>query len=224
MLNIIYQDENYIVCRKPVGVTSQKDDSKKDMTELISERIGIPADSVHPVHRLDTLVGGTMIYAVSKPGAAELGRLISQNLMTKQYLAVVHGCPEAQSGIFEDLLFKDTKRSKSFVVKRMRKGVKNAKLEYKVLGTANADSGVISLVKIKLHTGRTHQIRVQFSSRKMPLLGDRQYGSGKDGCPVALWSHSLDFVSPFDGQKVTYSTLPDSSEFPWNMFDLSSVM
>ncbi len=219
MFTIIHQSKNYIVCQKPVGVSSQKDTNKKDMTELISEALRIPIDSVYPVHRLDNLVGGTMVYAISAEGAAGLGRLVSENRVSKQYLAVVHGCPEEQSGIFEDLLFKDTKRSKSYVVKRMRKGVKTAKLEYTVLQTVKTDTGDMSLVQIKLHTGRTHQIRVQFSSRKMPLVGDRRYGSGKDGCNVALWSHRLDFVSPFEMMAVTYCTMPDINTYPWNLFD-----
>ncbi len=220
MLNILQQNDNYIICQKPVGIPSQNSAASNDMLSLISENTGIPKDSVYPVHRLDTLVGGTMVYAVSKQGASALGKIISDNKMSKQYLAVVHGQPEQEEGFFEDLLFKDSKRCKSFVVKRMRKGVKHAKLEYTLLQSVETPDGILSLVKIKLHTGRTHQIRVQFSSRKMPLTGDRRYGSGKDDCNVALWSHRIDFVSPFDGREVCCSTLPDFDTYPWNLFDL----
>lgn len=220
MLNIIYKDKNYIVCQKPVGISSQKTDDKKDMLSLISKETGIPLDNIYPVHRLDNLTGGTMIYAFGKKSASAISKLISENSMHKYYLAVIHGRPEAEKAIFKDLLFKDSKTNKSFVVKRLRKGVKEASLEYELLGTVSCESSDISLIRVLLHTGRTHQIRVQFSHRGMPLLGDRRYGSGKDNCSVALWSHRIGFVSPFDGKEVSFSTLPDFDAYPWNMFDL----
>lgn len=222
MLNIIYKNENYIVCQKPVGISSQKTDDNKDMLSLISRETGISLDNIYPVHRLDTLTGGTMIYALNKKSASSISKLISENSMHKYYLAVIHGRPQEEKAIFKDLLFKDSKTNKSFVVKRSRKGVKEASLEYELLGTVSCDNSDISLVRVLLHTGRTHQIRVQFSHRGLPLLGDRRYGSGKDNCSVALWSNTIEFVSPFDGQEVSFSTMPDLDTYPWNMFDLQN--
>ena len=217
---IISENQNYIVCQKTVGISSQKTDGNNDMPSLIAENTDIPLNDIHPIHRLDNLVGGTMVYAVGKSSASILSGLVADNNMQKTYLAVIHGSPEEKSGFMEDLLFKDSSKNKSYVVKRMRKGVKRALLEYEVLDTVQYDSKEMSLVKILLHTGRTHQIRVQFSHRKLPLFGDRRYGSGKDDCSVALWSHKIEFTSPFDGEYKTYSSLPDTEKFPWCMFNL----
>lgn len=217
---IIFENQNYIICKKAIGVSSQKTEGNNDMPSLLSESTGIPANSIYTIHRLDNLVGGTMVYATSKDSASKLSALVSDNKMQKTYLAVIHGKPEEKSGLMEDLLFKDSSKNKSYVVKRMRKGVKRALLEYELLDTVQHNGSEISLVKIRLHTGRTHQIRVQFSHRKMPLLGDRRYGSGKDDCSVALWSHKIEFTSPFDGEAKTYSSLPDAEKFPWCLFNL----
>ncbi len=217
---IIFKNQNYIICKKVIGVSSQKTDGNNDMPSLLSEVAGIPANSIYTIHRLDNLVGGTMVYAVDKNSASKLSALVSDNKMQKTYLAVIHGKPEEKSGLMEDLLFKDSSKNKSYVVKRMRKGVKRALLEYELIDTVEYNNEEISLVKILLHTGRTHQIRVQFSHRKMPLLGDRRYGSGKDDCPVALWSHKIEFTSPFDGEDKTYSSLPDGEKFPWRLFNM----
>ena len=191
------------------------------MIELLAEELNIASEEVHPVHRLDTPVGGTMVYATTKEGARELGKLVSENRMQKQYLAVVCGKPEEDEGILCDLLFKDSFKNKSFVVKRMRKGVKKASLEYKTLATAEHEGNTYSLVSILLHTGRTHQIRVQFASRKMPLTGDRRYGSGKDGMPLGLWCRSLEFENPFKNKNTIYfETKPDTDAYPWKLFDI----
>jgi len=117
-------------------------------------------------------------------------------------------------------LFKDSSKNKSYVVKRMRKGVKDAKLDYKVLGTTEINGSVVSLVHICLHTGRTHQIRVQFSSRKMPLLGDKKYGGGNYDCSLALWSYKMSFDDPYSGKNQTL-TMPPDDVFPWNKFTWS---
>lgn len=218
MLNIIYQCPDYIVCKKPIGISSQKSDTGKDMINLISKSLNISPDKVYPVHRLDIPVGGTMIFALNSKSAAHLSSLISENNIKKHYLAVVHGVPQNDCGIMEDLLFKDSRTSKSYVVKRMRKGVKKASLEYKVLGSTIAYGNPLALVIILLHTGRTHQIRVQFSSRTLPLVGDRRYGSGNDKCTVALWSNTLELPSDNSSESKTYSSYPDTDTFPWNYF------
>lgn len=217
---IIHKEKNFVICTKAPGVSSQaSSDGKKTMIDLIATDLGISPADVHPVHRLDNPVGGTMVYAITKEGAGKLGKLASENRMQKHYLAVICGNPPDKEGIFKDLLFKDSSKNKSYVVKRMRKGVKEASLEYQTLATAEYEGNTYSLVKILLHTGRTHQIRVQFASRKMPLVGDRRYGSGKDGMPLGLWSFSLDFANPFDDNKeVHYETLPDKNNLPWSIF------
>ncbi len=218
---IIHNEQNYIICKKPVGVSSQKTNGKCDMPTIISQEINVSLDSIYPIHRLDNAVGGTMVYALTKQSAASLSKIVSEGNMQKTYLAIIHGKPEAEKGVLEDLLFKDSSKNKSYVVKRLRKGVKEASLEYELIDTVCYECKQMSLVKILLHTGRTHQIRVQFSHRKMPLVGDRRYGSGKDNCPVALWSHKISFDSPFDNTKRQYSSLPDAMQFPWNLFDIS---
>ena len=128
------------------------------------------------------------------------------------------GKPEEPEGIFEDLLFKDSSKNKSFVVKRERKGVKKASLSYRVLASSEVNGEEISLVLAKLHTGRTHQVRVQFASRKMPLLGDGKYGSRDNHCETALWCERLTFVNPFTKKTVEAVSLPPK-EYPWNEFD-----
>ncbi|MGN0982643.1 MAG: pseudouridine synthase, partial [Candidatus Limivicinus sp.] len=137
----------------------------------------------------------------TKAAAAELSRLVQQGEMKKEYLAAARGCPEQDAGILEDLLFHDQRKNKSYVVKRERKGVKKARLSFRVL----ARTEEASLVQVRLFTGRTHQIRVQFASRGMPLLGDARYGGG--GGKLALWSVRLSF--PWQGEQVCQICLPE---------------
>ena len=164
MIKILHYDKNIVVCIKPAGA-----DSEKDMPDLIRtefEEKGIKNEQIFPVHRLDKPVGGVMVYALNRRSASEISKQIVDGVIKKEYLAVVHGAPLEDKGIFEDLLFKDSKRNKSYVVKRERKGVKKASLLYEVMEKTEK----FSLVKVKLNTGRSHQIRVQFASRKMPLV------------------------------------------------------
>ena len=213
MLNVIFEDQNLIVLIKPVGVSSED-----GMVAAIREHLGNTDAYVGIIHRLDTAVSGVMVYAKTKIAAADLSRQIQDGVFIKKYLAVVSGAPEKDNGRYEDLLFKDSSKNKSFVVKRERKGVKKASLSYNVLGEHQLDNGNISLVKIQLHTGRTHQIRVQFSSRKMPLLGDKKYGSRID-CPIALFSHSLTFTHPEAEEVMCFTALPEKT-FPFNKFEI----
>ena len=205
----MYEDKHLIFAVKPVGVLSQKGDGE-NMVDLLSQGRG----QVYPVHRLDRAVGGVMVFAKTSDCAARLSATVSRNEMVKEYVAVLCGIPEDESGILKDLLFKDSSKNKSFVVKRQRKGVKEASLEYRLLSTADN----LSLVKIKLHTGRTHQIRVQFSSRKMPLLGDGKYGGKSNKCTVALWAHTLSFVHPYTKETLSFSQQPPN-QYPWNLFN-----
>ena len=204
---ILYDDKNIVVCIKSPGLLSEEG----GMPELLSAQRGGP---VWCVHRLDRAVGGIMVYAADRQSAAKLSALIAQGGLEKRYLAVVSGCPEEESGTLKDLLFRDRAKNKSYVVKRMRRGVKDAELGYQVLGRREG----MSLLDIQLVTGRSHQIRVQFSSRGMPLLGDVKYGSAVKSCNIALWSHSLCFPHPVSGERMHF-TAPPPALFPWTEFD-----
>lgn len=202
-LNILYQDQNIVVCLKPSGVLSQAGkEGQESMLSLLSSQLG---GEFYPVHRLDKEVGGVMVYARNQKAAGDLSRQIQQGNMKKEYLAVVHGCPEEDQGIFEDLLLHDMKRNKSYVVDRERKGVKKARLSYTILDK-DADN---ALVQVRLFTGRTHQIRVQFASRKMPLMGDGRYGGGSG--KIHLWSCRLTFR--YGGKARVFTAAPEAF---WN--------
>lgn len=207
-IEILYEDEYLIFAVKPIGVLSQKGNGE-NMIDLLSQNRG----EVYPVHRLDTAVGGVMVFAKTPQSAAKMSALVSKNEIEKQYLAVLQGNPEQENDTLVDLLFKDSRKNKSFVVKRERKGVKKASLEYNLISSKDD----LSLVKVKLHTGRTHQIRVQFASRKLPLLGDGKYGSKCNKCSVALWSNSLKFVHPYTKKEIGFTASPPD-RFPWNIF------
>ena len=193
-MQIIRADKDIAVVVKPVGL-----DSESGVPKAIQEELG---GEVYTVHRLDLNVGGVMVYARNKHAAAALSRAIQDGTMVKEYVAMVHGAPEEQ-GDWEDLLFKDSRKNKVFVVNRMRAGVKRARLEY-----ARLTEGETSLVHIRLHTGRSHQIRVQFASRKYPLVGDHKYGSRDEETAPMLFSCRVTF--PLRGKTLTYQALP-----PW---------
>ena len=213
-ITVLFEDNNIIAAVKPAGVLSQAGNTA-DMISLLDKGRG----EIYPLHRLDKNVGGVMVFAKNKQAAAKMSQLISENRMSKSYYAVLCGKPEEDCAVLEDLLFKDSSKNKSFVVKRMRKGVKKASLEYKTVESVKTDSGNLTLVKVKLHTGRTHQIRVQFSSRKLPLLGDGRYGGKSDKCDIALWSTEISFISPFNGQNLTFKA-PLPQQYPWNLFEI----
>ena len=181
------------------------------MPRLLSEELG---GDIYCVHRLDRAVGGVMVYARTAAAAAALSRQIAACQFHKEYLAVVQGRLEEDSAILHDLLFWDRTKNKSFVVKRQRGGVKDAELEYSMLEALPE----LSLLRVILHTGRTHQIRVQFSSRAMPLVGDAKYGSRYRDCALALWSHSLGFRHPATGKAMSFAAMPEAV-FPWNGFE-----
>ena len=192
-MNIIYSDRDFAVIIKPVGV-----DSEHQVPAMISEQLG---GGVFPIHRLDLNVGGVMVYARTKAAAAKLSQLVQEGLLVKEYRALVHGTPP-ESGVLEDFLFKDSRKNKVFVVKKERKGVKRASLEYTRLTDADP-----SLVHIRLHTGRSHQIRVQFSSRGFPLVGDHKYGSRDEHKEPKLFSCRITF--PWKGQAREFEAFPD---------------
>lgn len=205
-MDILHFDKDLIVCIKPVGILSQADESRAaNLPDLLKKQTN--SYTVETVHRLDRPVGGVMVYARNRKAAASLIRDIASDRWYKEYYAVVAGCPEAPSGTWRDLLFKDSAKCKSYVVKTERKGAKEAILDYEVLGSAKRDGETVSLVRVILHTGRTHQIRVQFSSRGMPLVGDGKYGS-RINAPLALWSHQIGFTHPRTGQEMRFTAEP----------------
>ena len=191
-MKILYSDRDLAVCIKPVGL-----DSEAEVPAALKEQLG---GEVFPIHRLDKNVGGVMVYARTRQAAAALSRSIQEGSMVKEYVAMIHGTPP-EEGDWEDLLWKDSKKNKVFVVKRMRGGVKKARLEFKRL-----TEGETSLVRIRLHTGRSHQIRVQFSSRGFPLVGDHKYGSRDQAIAPMLFSCKITF--PFKGKTMCYEALP----------------
>ena len=191
-MEILYSDKHLVVCVKPVGL-----DSEMEVPAALREALG---GEIFPIHRLDKNVGGVMVYARTKFAAAALSKAVQEGTMVKEYVAMVHGCPP-ESGDWTDLLFKDSSKNKVFVVKKERRGVKKARLEFTRL-TAGEDS----LVRIRLHTGRSHQIRVQFSSRGFPLVGDHKYGSRDEKTAPMLFSCCLTF--PWNGETKRFEVLP----------------
>ena len=213
-MKILYADKDILICVKPVGALST--DEPGGMPELLREVLQEEAAEVRTVHRLDRVVGGLMVFARSQAAASSLSRQITDKSFWKEYLAVLHGVPKEKEGLLEDLLFRDSTENKTYVVKRMRKGVREAALEYSVLEEKKG----LSLVRIHLLTGRTHQIRAQFSSRSMPLVGDRKYGAAEDNCEIALWSSRLCFKHPRSGKEMDFSLEPPGG-FPWSLFGFS---
>ncbi len=214
-MEILYQDKYIAVCLKPAGVVSQSTDCGKDMIAMLNEifeKNGEKAKA-YPVHRLDRETAGLMVYAKSSESAAKLSSQAEQNKIEKRYYAVAQGAIEEKSGVMKDMLFRDKQKNKTYTVKRMRKGVRDASLEYKVID----ENEGLSLFDIFLHTGRTHQIRVQLASRKMPLYGDGKYGGGSG--KLALFAYSLSFVHPKTNEKLTFNATPDTTEFPWSIFN-----
>ena len=219
MLDIMYKNKNLVVVYKPPGMPAQSDTSgdadAMSMTSRELSRLGEPSE-LWLVHRLDRVVGGLIVFARNKRTAANLSELVGGNGMEKEYLAVVEG--RAEGGILQDYIYKDSAKGKAFVVDKARKGAKMAELEYSAIAEADTERGIYTLVKIKLHTGRFHQIRVQFASRRMSLVGDGKYGShdNKSKMP-ALFAARLAFKT--ENEEADVRRLPDINEYPWSLFD-----
>ena len=213
-LAILENNKNYVITVKPRGYLSQ---STSEATGNTPDMVTALAECLHseifPVHRLDRETAGVMVYAKNKRAAAAFSLLVSQNALEKRYLAVVTGTPEPPSGEMRDLLYHDARKNKSYVVSRKRAGVKEAILDYETQGTviyAGDGTGTsVSLVRIRLRTGRTHQIRVQFASRRMPLLGDTRYGCPVKAPELCLFAKSIAFHDPFSGEKRCFSAEPE---------------
>ena len=192
-MEILYSDYGIVACIKPAGL-----DSEADVPAALKEMIG---GEIYPIHRLDKNVGGVMVFARTKTAAAVLSNAVQEGQVIKEYVAMVHGTPP-EVGDWEDFLFKDSHKNKVFPVKKERKGVKYARLEFQRL-----KSGEQSLVHIRLHTGRSHQIRVQFSSRGFPLVGDHKYGSRDTATAPMLYSCRI--TLPWNGKQNVFEAMPD---------------
>ncbi len=205
-MDFLYTDEHIAVCIKPPRVLST--DEPGGMPELVRNALGT-AD-VRTVHRLDRVVSGLMVLARSAAAASELSRQIREDQFSKEYLAVIHGCPDSPAGRLTDLLLRNKQERKTYIVQEPAKGVQEAILDYQVLNTAEN----FSRVRIQLITGRTHQIRAQFSGRGMPLVGDRKYSTLEDPCEIALWSYRIAFSHPVTGQAMEFILEPPEI-YPW---------
>lgn len=209
-MELIYQDDDVLVCVKPAGVLST--DEPGGVPELARQALGDTNADVRTVHRLDAVVSGLMVLARNASAASELSRQIREQSFGKEYLAVVHGRPEETSGTYVDLLLRDKRERKTYVVTEGAKGVQEAILDYQVIGYGNE----LTRVAIQLRTGRTHQIRCQFSSRGLPLVGDRKYSLNEDGCNIALWSYKIAFHHPKTGKRMEFQ-LPPPQDYPWTV-------
>ncbi|MBQ7378725.1 MAG: GNAT family N-acetyltransferase [Clostridia bacterium] len=217
---VLYEDRSIVICEKPVGQPSQPDPVHADGSDLYSclqnwrSACGY-SGQIFLVHRLDTATGGAILFAKDRDSAARLGGMVVGKQIHKQYLAVVHGVPNPAEGRMDDYLYHDKAKNKAFVVDSARKGVKLASLRYRML----AQNGDCSLVEVTLETGRTHQIRAQFSHAGHPLLGDGKYGSREKGCTTALWATHLEVVHPVNKRIVGAESKPPKV-YPWNLFDI----
>ena len=218
MIKIVYINSDFVVVLKPCGIPSQPDPSgDADAMTLTSNALREMAesDTLFLIHRLDRVVGGLMIFARNKKSAAELSAIVAEHRLVKEYFAVVPGI--APGGEMKDYIYKDNTLGKAFVTNRPRSGVKSAELEYTSVDSVDMGSSTLSLVRVKLKTGRFHQIRAQFASRKMPLIGDKKYGSRdfKRNTP-SLFATRLAFE--FGGKTIDVSVIPDTAEYPWSLF------
>lgn len=209
-MDFIYQDPHIVVCVKPARVLST--DEPGGMPELVRQALGDPAADVRTVHRLDRVVSGLMVLARSAQAASELSRQIREDQFQKEYMAVIHGHPETPQGTMTDLLLRDKQERKTYIVQEPAKGVQEAILHYQVISSAEE----FSRVRIQLVTGRTHQIRAQFSGHGMPLVGDRKYSTLEDPCEIALWSCRLAFTHPVTGKPMEFSLEPPEI-YPWTV-------
>ncbi len=207
-MEILYCDEDIVVCIKPPRVLST--DEPGGMPELLRQALGTPDGDIRTVHRLDRVVSGLMVFARSAQAASTLSQQIREQTFQKEYLAMIHGKPETDTGILRDLLLRDKRERKTYIVSQPAKGVQEAILSYRVESCLQE----MTRVRIWLHTGRTHQIRAQFSGRGMPLVGDKKYSFLDDPCEIALWSCRLAFCHPRTGEPMEFSIDPPAV-YPW---------
>ncbi len=209
---IYYEDNDIIVCEKPYGVASQESDGE-NMINMLKSHTGC---DIFCVHRLDVQTTGLMVYAKNKESAGAISGQITNGQFVKKYMCICHGVCE-ENGTMQDILFHDRMKNKTFAVQAKRKGAKEASLEYKRIATAKIKEKNASLVEILLHTGRTHQIRVQFASRGHVLYGDGKYGA-KDNAKIALHSYKIEFTHPKTKERISFESLPQGES--WGAFNI----
>ena len=215
---IVIKNKDFVVINKPVGMPSQSDPSgdadAMTLTAGLLREMGEDG-KLFLIHRLDRVVGGLMVFARNKNAAAILSDAVARHRMTKEYFAVVSGV--AEGGVMRDYIYKDATLGKAFVTDRKRAGVKEAELEYRNCQTVSTYGGDISLVRVRLKTGRFHQIRAQFASRKMPLIGDKKYGS-RDRLAHTPSLFATRLVFDYKGEPVEVTALPPLNNYPWSLF------
>ena len=209
-MELLYVDDKIVVCIKPAGVPST--DEPGGLPELVRLALGDPKATVKTVHRLDQVVSGVMVLARTARAASDLSEQIRNHQFEKEYLAAIHGCPAEDKGTFRDLLARNKAEKKTYIVTEPAKDAQEAVLDYRVL----AKTDELSKVRIWLHTGRTHQIRAQFSGRGFPLVGDKKYGMGET-CDIALWSCRVAFHHPKTGEFMEFQKEPPAV-YPWSEF------
>ena len=215
-MQILHMDDDIIVCIKPARVLST--DEPGGLPELIRRELGDETADVRTVHRLDRVVSGLMVLARTSQSASNLSRQIREGVFQKEYLAVIHGAPAENAGTLTDLLYRDKARKMTMVASEPGKDVQEAVLDYRILAAADG----MSKARIRLHTGRTHQIRVQFASRGLPLVGERKYAQLEDSCEIALWSCALGFYHPKTNVWTEFHFEPPT-EYPWNIFEQEAL-
>lgn len=208
-MELIYQDKDIIICVKPAGILST--DEPGGVPDLVRQELGDPGANVRTVHRLDRTVSGLMVLARRSKAASELSRQIREGEFQKEYVAVVHGNLPEDRAELRDLLLRNKQERKTYIVQEPGKDVQEAVLDYRVINRSND----LTRVRIQLHTGRTHQIRVQFSGRGFPLVGDRKYSTIEDDCEIALWSYRLAFKHPYSGRPMEFILKPPEA-YPWS--------
>ena len=206
MIDIVYADDDIVVCVKPARVLST--DEPGGLPELLRQQLG--TQDFRTVHRLDRVVSGLMVVARNPKAASELSRQIREDAFQKEYMAVVHGVPAEEEARLTDLLLRDKARKMTMVTQTPGKDVLPAALRYRVV-SCNRE---LTRIRILLETGRTHQIRVQFSSRGLPLVGERKYSELNDPCEIALWSYRLAFYHPATGENMEFVKEPPGI-YPW---------
>ena len=207
-MELIHVDRDIVVCIKPPRVLST--DEPGGLPDLVRQALGDPNANIRTVHRLDRVVSGLMVLARTNKSASELSRQIREGEFDKEYLAVLHGIPSEERATLRDLLLRNKPEKKTYVVTEPGKDVQEAILNYELLGKTED----LARVRIELVTGRTHQIRAQFSSRNLPLVGDRKYSTFEDDCEIALWSHKIAFNHPYTKQRMEFIHEPPAV-YPW---------
>ena len=223
---ILYEDNHLLVVEKPVNIPVQGDDSRdKDLLTLLKEDLKVRYNKpgnvyLGLVHRLDRPVGGVMVFAKTSKAASRLSDVIRKNELDRKYLAVVRGVPKKKQAQLEHYLYKDTQKNKVYAVSASRANAKKALLDYEMIGSAEQ----LSLLSVRLHTGRSHQIRVQLSETGCPLYGDQKYGQhvNRPGQQIALWANILEFPHPTTKELIRVESQPPN-EYPWNLWKMNNL-